>query len=182
MRLTRQDSREPRFRDEREVSRRVATTGPRSTALVREKRLLAVALRLAERDPAAVNLAETLPPEEAFGLDVHRRARTALAEGGADALAPARVRSAEDNELFALVAELATLAERDRVGADDPATLAETVLELSRAVELQHLDRRMGEFMARLGTGDDFDDEAAAELATLKRRRRELDPRAAERD
>ncbi|MCW2923163.1 MAG: dnaG, partial [Thermoleophilia bacterium] len=166
MRLTRQDSWEPKFRGEREVSRRVATTAPRSTAIVREKRLLAVALRLAEREGEAAGLATTLPPAEAFGLDVHRRARTALVEGGADALAPARVRVSGDEELFELVAELATLTERDRVGAEDLGTLRETVIELSHKVELQHLERRIGELTARLGTADEIaDDEALVQLA-----------------
>jgi hypothetical protein len=173
MRLTRQDSWEPKRRGEREVARRVATTGAHSTVLTRERRLLAVALRLADGGRSVSN---GLPEEEAFTLAVHSRARTALVTGGAEALAPARVR--EDEELFALVAQLATLVERDRVGNEDLDTLQETFEELSRAVQLQFLDRAAGEWSAKLGTGDDFDPEAAAKLAEIKRRQRELNPRA----
>ena len=176
MRLTRQDSWEPKRRGEREVARRVATTGAHSTVLTRERRLLAVALRLAD---GGRPLGDGLPEEEAFTLSVHSRARTALVTGGADALSPARVR--DDEELFALVAQLATLVERDRVGNEDLDTLQETFEELSRAVQLQFLDRAAGEWSAKLGTGDDYDVEAAAKLAEIKRRQRELNPRARDR-
>jgi len=175
MRMTRQDSREPNFRGEREVANRIATTKPRSTAITREKRLLAVALRYVEL-PDARPLAEVLPPEEAFALGVHRRARAVLVSDGPDALAPARVR--EDEELFALVAELASLAERDRLGTEDPATVAETVVELARAVELQHLDRLAGELRARMADGEPSDEDLVA-WKQLSERRRALDPRAA---
>ncbi len=153
----------------------VATTGTHSTALTREKRLLAVALRLAD---SGRTIADALPEDEAFSLAVHKRARTLLATGGADALAPARVR--DDDELFALVAQLSTLVERDRVGTEDLETLQATFEELSRAVQLQYLDRAAGEWSAKLGTGDDFDPEAAAKLAEIKRQRRDLNPRARE--
>ena len=102
-----------------------------------------------------------------------------LVTGGADALSPARVR--DDEELFALVAQLATLVERDRVGNEDLDTLQETFEELSRAVQLQFLDRAAGEWSAKLGTGDDFDAEAAMKLAEITRRQRELNPRARDR-
>jgi DNA primase len=172
MRLTRQDSWEPKRRGEREVARRVATTGGHSTALTREKRLLAVALRLADSGQSVVDV---LPEEDAFTLAVHRRARAELVAGGSDALAPARVR--EDEELFALVAELATLVERDRVGAEDVETLQATVEELARAVQLQHLDREISELKLRADTGDASDDELLR-WAELRGRRRALDPRA----
>ncbi|MCB0877692.1 MAG: DNA primase [Thermoleophilia bacterium] len=178
LRMTRQDSWEPKRRGEREVARRVASSGQHSTTITREKRLLAVALQLADRDSAAA-LAGLLPPEEAFTLTVHRRARTVLVDGGAPALAPARVR--DDEELFALVAQLSTLAERDRVGAEDVETLRETVTELSRAVQLQDVERRLGELRARLSDGVPSDEDAA-ELVELRSRQRELDPRARGRD
>ena len=180
MRLTRQDSWEPKFRGERAVAERVAATRPRSTAIAREKRLLAVALRHAELGSTSAApglvLGDVLPSEDAFALAVHRRARTALVEGGAESLAPARVR--EDEELFALVAELATLAQRDRLDSEDPATLVETVHELARAVELQHLDRRSGELRARMADAEPTDEDLA-EWRALSARRREIDPRAA---
>lgn len=174
MRMTRQDSWEPKRRGEREVARRVATTGPRSTTITREKRLLSVALELADRD-APADLATLLPAEEAFSLGVHRRARTALVEGGSAALAPARVR--EDEELFRLVAELSNLARRDRVTGDDESTLRATVEELSRAVQLQDVERRLGELRARLSDGVPSDEDAA-ELVALRARQRELNPRS----
>lgn len=178
MRLVRQGSREPGFREERAVRSRVAQSSPRSTAVVREKRLLASALRLAEGGSTRP-LAELLPSEEAFALDVHRRARTLLLEGGSDALAPARVRG--DRELFELVTELATLADRDRLDGGDPETLAATVAELARSVELQYVDRRLGELRAATsGAGDEVDTELLVEHAALRRRMRELDPRLAD--
>ncbi len=178
LRMTRRDQWEPKRHGEREVARRVATTGPVSTTISRERRLLAVAVQLAEREHAAASVATLLPEESAFTLAVHRRARTALAEGGADALVPARVR--EDEELFALVAQLATLAERDRLSAENEDTLRETVDELSRAVQLQDVERRLGELRARIVDGVPSDDDTT-ELATLRARQRELDPRAAQR-
>jgi hypothetical protein len=133
-----------------------------------------VALHHAEHVDAAV-LAEQLPPEESFALSVHRRARQLLATEGAAALAPARVR--EDEELFTLVAELATLAERDRIRAEDPETIASTFAELAAAVELQFLDRRAGELKATMSTDDDM-----LEWKRIETRRRELHPsRARER-
>jgi DNA primase len=174
LRMTRQDSWEPKRVGERAVARRVATTGGQSTAISREKRLLSVALHHAEHVDAAL-LAEQLPPEESFALSVHRRARQLLATEGAAALAPARVR--EDEELFTLVAELATLAERDRIRAEDPETIASTFAELSAAVELQFLDRRAGELKATMSTDDDM-----LEWKRIETRRRELHPsRARER-
>jgi DNA primase catalytic core len=173
MRLTRQDSWEPKGRGEREVARRVANTGVHSTAITREKRLLAVAIRLADR-PGCPPLADVLPVEDAFTLAVHRRARTVLVDAGADALAPARVR--EDQELFALVAELSNLAERDRVGAEDDETLRATVEELSRAVQLQDVERRLGALRAQLADEVPGDD-VATELRRLRALQRELDPR-----
>jgi DNA primase len=178
MRMTRSDQWEPRSRGEREVARRVATTGPRSTALTREKRLLAVALQLADRDSAA-SLAELLPPENAFTLAVHQRARTALVDGGAASLVPARVR--DDEELFALIAQLASLAERDRVGTEDDATLLATVRELSAAVQLQDVERRLGELRSRMDDGVPSEDDGV-ELKRLRALKREFDPRSGVRD
>ncbi|MCW2928054.1 MAG: hypothetical protein JWM86_2022, partial [Thermoleophilia bacterium] len=175
MRLTRNDSWEPKRRGEREVARRIATTGPRSTAITREKRLLAVALRSADLGRANV-VAAALPPEDAFTLGVHKRARALLIEHGAEALAPARVH--DDPELLAIVAELATIIERDRVGTDDIDTLIATVEELARGVELQYLDRRAGELRTRIGEGEPSDEDLIA-WRELRDRRRELDPRAA---
>lgn len=176
MRLTRMDSWEPKRRGEREVARRVATTGPRSTAVTREKRLLAVALRAAELGHAD-RVTGLMPSEDDFALSVHRRIRKLLVEQGPEALAPARVR--EDQELLSIVAELATLVERDRVGADDIETLLETVAELSRAVQLQHLDRVAGELRVRMSDGDPSDEDLRA-WKQLIERRRALDPRAQE--
>jgi DNA primase len=175
IRMTRNDSWEPKGRGEREVARRIATTAPRSTAITREKRLLAVALRVADEGRGAL-LADTLPPEDAFTLTVHRRARTLLVEQGVEAFAPSRVH--DDAELLSLVAELATLTERDRIAAEDPETLVATLAELSRAVELQQVDRRLGELRARMSDGVPSEDDAA-ELRELRARQRELDPRAA---
>jgi len=179
MRLSRQDSWEPKRRGEREVARRVATTGVHSTALTREKRLLAVALRLADLPGGHAPLAGSLPEEEAFALAVHRRARTTLIEQGADALTPARVR--DDEELFALVAELANLAERDRVGAEDRETLEATVVELSQSVQLQHLDREIRELKSRADAGEASDEEMLR-WAELQGRRRTIDPRSRARE
>jgi hypothetical protein len=175
IRLTRNDSWEPKGRGEREVARRIATTAPRSTAITREKRLLAIALRVAEEGRGSM-LADTLPPDDAFTLTVHRRARGLLVEQGAAAFAPSRVH--DDAELLALVAELATLTERDRIAAEDPETLVATLTELSRAVELQQVDRRLGELRARMSDGVPSDEDAI-ELRALRARQRELDPRAA---
>ena len=179
MRLTRQDQWEPKRRGEREVARRVATTGVHSTALTREKRLLAVALRLADLPGGHAALVTSLPEEEAFVLAVHRRARTVLVDHGAVALSPARVR--DDEELFGLVAELATLAERDRVGTEDRDTLEATVLELSQSVQLQHLDREIRELKSRADAGEATDDEMLR-WAQLQGRRRAIDPRSRARD
>lgn len=178
MRMTRNDQWEPKSRGEREVARRVATTGPRSTIITREKRLLAVAVQLAERD-ASASLADLLPQEDAFTLAVHQRARTVLVDGGAAAIAPARVR--EDEELFALVAQLASLAEKDRVSTEDDTTLLATVRELSAAVQLQDVERRLGELRSRLTDGVPSDDDAV-ELKRLRALQRELDPRSRARD
>lgn len=172
MRLTRQDSWEPKRRGEREVARRVATTGGASNVITREKRLLAVALRLADGGQSVV---EFLPEEGAFTLAVHKRARAALVEGGAASLTPAHVR--EDDELFALVAELSTLVERHRVGTDDQETLRATAEELARGVRLQQLDREISELKLRADAGDASDDELQR-WAELRGRRRALDPRA----
>ena len=179
LRMTRKDQWEPKRHGEREVARRVASTGTRSTTITREKRLLAATLRLADLAPDAAELGTLLPPEENFSLAVHRRARTALLDGGAAALAPARVR--EDDELFTLVAELSNLAERDRVANEDVATLVETVTELSRAVQLQDVERRLGELRARMNESGPSDDDAV-EFKQLRERQRELDPRAAVRE
>jgi DNA primase catalytic core len=174
MRLTRKDQWEPKSRGEREIARRVATTGPHSTAITREKRLLAVALKLAERDAGAVPQ-QLLPPADSFTLAVHRRARTAMVEGGAAALAPACVR--EDEEMLGLVAQLSTLAERDRLAVEDIDVLRATVSELSAAVQLQDIERRLGEMRARMDDGVPGDDDAV-ELKRLRALKRDLDPRS----
>jgi DNA primase catalytic core len=173
LRMTRRDQWEPKRHGEREIARRVATTGQQSTTITRERRLLAVALQLADRAGDSA-IADVLPAEESFTLAVHRRARTALVTGGAAALTPAHVR--EDDELFALVAQLATLAERDRLQAEDVETLRETVAELARDVELQSIDRQLGELKARF-SGDEFDEQALEQAAALRARQRALQPR-----
>lgn len=173
LRMTRRDQWEPKRHGEREIARRVATTGQQSTTITRERRLLAVALQLADRAGDSA-IADVLPAEESFTLAVHRRARTALVTGGAAALTPAHVR--EDDELFALVAQLATLAERDRLQAEDIETLRETVAELARDVELQSIDRQLGELKARF-SGDEFDEQALEQAAALRARQRALQPR-----
>ncbi|MEO6866825.1 MAG: DNA primase [Gaiellales bacterium] len=169
MRLTRKDSWEPKFRGEREVARRVATSGAQSMAITREKLLLAVAIRLAELSGSLP--ADVLPPEDAFALDVHRRARAALLDGGAAALTPSRVR--DDADLLALVAELSTLVEKGRVGAEDPEILTRTVAEQAWKVEGHFIDRRLGELNARLGS-DDADIELLTEMKQLRDRQNEL--------
>jgi hypothetical protein len=176
MKLSRPDSQEPQWRAQRAVQDRVAS-GPRSTAVEREKRLLALAIRRAELG-AAVDLAATLPPEESFALAVHRRAHAALVTDGAHALEPARVR--EDAELFGLVSELAVIAERAMLAADDLATLDESLTELARLVELQGLDRQLGELRARSADPGADDDALLIEQTQLRRRMRQLNPRLAE--
>lgn len=171
MRLTRPDSWEPRFREEAALRERAATVGARSTATMREKRLLAAALRLADLGRAG-DLAAQLPAAEVFALDVHARAREALVAGGAAALVPAQVR--EDADLLALVAELSAIVEKDMLASDEDGVLEATVAELARAVELQHVERRAGELRAQLG-GDD-DTEVLVELQAINARRRELQP------
>lgn len=173
MRLTRPGSREPRFREERALRERAATVGARSTATMREKRLLATALRLAERGRGG-GLDARLPSSEMFALDVHARAREALAHGGAAALAPAHVRS--DAALLSLIAELAAIVEKDMLASEEDGVLEATVAELAIAVELQHLERRSGALRAQLGASADADgdDELLAELQALNARRREL--------
>jgi DNA primase len=178
MRMTRRDSWEPRRAGERAVARRVATTGAQSTAIAREKRLLSAALKFAEHAPG-VDLSTLLPPDDSFSLAVHRRVRELLIEGGAPALAPARVR--EDEELFKLVAELSNLVQRDRLSADTSETLAQSLQELSAFVEMQSIVYRLGALKATMAGGDASEEELA-EWKRLRLRRDELNPRAAERD
>jgi DNA primase len=174
MNLVPTGSREPRWREQKAVRERIATTGSRSTAVMRERRLLAAMLKLA--DISGGKLPDiALPEPEALALGVHRRAFVELTTDGSAALAPARVR--EDEELFTLIAELATLAERDRLGTDDAELIVSAVTELARAVELQHLDRRAGELRGRVTAGED-DPELLNEWSRISQRRRLLDPRA----
>jgi len=176
MRMTRQDSWEPKYRGERAVRDRVASTGAHSTAVAREKRLLAAVLRLAEVDPA-IEVAGLLPPERSFALGIHRRAHALLTTDGAAALAPARVR--DDEDLLALVSELSSLVERDRVADDERVTIETAVRDLALLVEQQSIERRLGEIRAQL-SDDDADDELLAESMRLRKRVRELNPRLAE--
>ncbi|MCW2962294.1 MAG: primase [Thermoleophilia bacterium] len=179
MQLSRMDSWEPKYRGAAAVAKRIAAR-PESTAVALEKRLLAEALRLAETD-ATTLLSELLPPEESFALSVHKRARNVLVDAGVAAFTPARVR--DDQELFALVAELSSLTTREtptfqgREGQGDIASPADNVADLARRVELQGIDRRLGEIRAQLGRDSDTDELLMLENATLKRRMRELNPR-----
>lgn len=176
MRLSRPDSREPQWREQRALSDRAAMS-PRSNALDREKRLLALALRRVELD-AATDLSAVLPPEESFALAVHRQARAALIDSGADALAPARVR--DDAALFQLVSELAVISQKAMLAADDFETLDNAIAELARLVEVQGLDRQLGELRARAADPTADDDALLIEQTQLRRRMRQLNPRLAE--
>jgi hypothetical protein len=98
-----------------------------------------------------------------------------MVEGGAAALAPACVR--EDEEMLGLVAQLSTLAERDRLAVEDIDVLRATVSELSAAVQLQDIERRLGEMRARMDDGVPGDDDAV-ELKRLRALKRDLDPRS----
>jgi DNA primase len=172
MRLTRPDSWEPKSHEQRAVRQRVASTGGRSTAVVREKRLLATAMRYAENTSAAA-VAALLPPVECLALDVHARAYEALASGGAPALAPAQIR--EDAELLSLVAELSAIVEKDMLATTDDEVLVATVRELARAVELQHVERLAGQLRSQMA-GDDVSAEILAQYKANEARRRELQP------
>lgn len=173
LKMTRRDQREPRYRSQRSIDQRITSTARQSTTLTREKRLLAAALQLADRDPAC-DLAAILPDQKVFTLAVHQRACGVLASGGAPALAPARVR--DDEELFSLVAQLATLMERDRLHAEDVATLRETVRELADAVQLQDIERQLGELRVRMAD-DSLSPDDADELRRLRALQRKFDPR-----
>ncbi|MBC7460517.1 MAG: toprim domain-containing protein, partial [Thermoleophilia bacterium] len=180
MRLSRRDGREPHWREQRAVQDRVST-GPQSTALNREKRLLALALRRAEMGP--IDLAAVLPPESSFAVDLHRRARNMMVEQGIDALAPARVR--DDAPLFQLVSELAApqfasgFVDQSTNKGAEPA-IDDSLVELARLVEVQGLDRQLGELRARATDPAADDDALLIEQTQLRRRIRELNPRLVE--
>ncbi|MCW2950219.1 MAG: dnaG [Thermoleophilia bacterium] len=176
MHLSRPDSREPHWREQRAVNDRVAAS-PRSNALEREKRLLALALRRMELGEP-FDVAAALPPEESFALDVHRQARRVLVESGAEALAPARVR--DTAQLLHLVSELAVITQKAMLAADDLVTLDNAIAELARAVEMQGLERQLGELRARATDPDADDDELLVEQTQLRRRMRQLNPRLAD--
>lgn len=167
--MTRPDSWEPRWKQEQGLRKSASQAGARSTAVMREKRLLATALRLSELTSAEV--ASLLPPVESYALDVHARAHEALVTSGAPALAPAQVR--EDAELLALVAQLATIVEKDMLGSDAD-VLRAAVQDLARDVERQHVERRSGQLRAQMG--EDPSPELLLEWKQLEVRRRELQP------